>query len=98
MLERNAAIGKILGEAAPGCEIQLVGFLELCKISFEPRPFSQQPENTTLIEYADVIFPHHIIDRRQLCAIADKHRCQTSEPVFHDDTCGIGIAIAKPAR
>src|SRR2546429_7058342 len=98
MLERNAAVGEVLSEAAPGCEIELVGFLELRQVSFESWSLGEQTENTPLIEHADVILPHHVIDGRQLCAVANQHGCQTGEPVSHTTTCGIGIATANPAR
>src|SRR4051794_26645098 len=98
MLEGNAPIGEILRKSSPGCEVELIGLLELCQVAFEPRSFGKQPENAPLVEHADVVLPDHVIDRRELRAVADQDGRETSEPVSHEAACGMGIATAQPAR
>ena len=67
VLERNAAVGEILREAAPGGEVELVGLLQLRQIAFETRPFGQQAEDAPLVEHVDVVFPDHVIDGARAC-------------------------------
>src|SRR5260370_27743689 len=98
MLKRNAAVGEVLRESAPRREIQLVGLLQLRKITFQARTLGEQPEDAALVEHADVVFPHHVVDSRQLLAVAHQDGRETSEAISHDGACGIGIATAKPAR
>ena len=98
VFEWNAAAGKVLRETAPACEVQLLGVLELVQVAFQTRPFGEQPEDAPLVEDVDVVLPDHVVDGRQLFAIAHQDGRQTSEPVSHEGACGIGIATAKPAR
>ena len=86
MFERNAAAGVILREAAPGGEIQLVGFLQLREIAFQARSFGQQAEDAPLIEHVDVVFPHHVIDGGKPLAVADQRGRQAREAIVHGPT------------
>ena len=102
VFERNAAAGEVLRESSPGGEVQAFGFLQLRQISVEPRTFGQQPEDAPLIEHVDVILPHHVIDGRELLAVADQRGREAGEAIFHaavlPGVSGIGIASANPAR
>ncbi len=96
MLERNATPGVILREAAPGCEIQLVGFLQLRQIAFQARTLGEQPEDAPLIEDIDVVLPHHVVDGRQLLAVADQRGSEAGEAIFHAATRqGIGTVSGE---
>src|SRR5215472_11324389 len=86
MLERNPAPRKILGEPAPGSEIEFLRFLELREISIEPRAFCQQTKDPALIEHVHMVLPHHIIDWREFLAVANESRSEAGEPVFHQFT------------
>src|SRR5579871_70016 len=98
MLERNAAIGKILRKTAPGGEVQFGGFLELREVAVEPRTFGEQLENAVLGQHVDLVLPDHVVNGRKPVAVADQDRRQACQPVPHDDACqGTGIASANPA-
>ena len=99
MFERQTAAGEILGESAPRGEVQLVGFLELREVAFQARALGQQAENAALVEDVDVILPHHVIDGRQLLAVADQRGSQACDAILHAGTfSGTGSESAKPAR
>src|SRR5580704_3491749 len=99
MFKRDAAAGVVLREAAPGSEIQLVGFLELREITFQARTFGQEPEDAPLVENIDVVLPDHVIDRREPLAVADQSGGQARQPIVHAATRqGMGMVTANPAR
>ena len=83
MFERDAALGVILCESTPGGEVELLRFAKLTQIAFQTRSLRKQPEDPVLIEDVDLVFPDHVVDRRQLVAIADQERCQTCYAIFH---------------
>src|SRR5205807_8224841 len=64
MFEWNPAVGEVLGEPAPGGKVQLVGLFQLREISLEARTFGEQFKNAALVEYAHVVLPDHVVDRR----------------------------------
>src|SRR5262249_37109485 len=100
MLKRNAPAGEILRKAAPGREIELVGFLKLAEIGVQPRSLCQQFENAPLIEHVHMILPDHVVDRRQPLAVPDQHGSQTCQPISHEVAAlsGTGSASATPDR
>jgi hypothetical protein len=98
VLERDAAAGEVLREAAPGSELELVGGLELGQVAVQARSFGEQAEDAPLVEHVDVVLPDHVIDGAQLAAVPDQQRRQTCEAVSHQLTSGSGMETAKPAR
>src|SRR5260370_19952907 len=83
MLERDAELGVIWCEAAPGCDVGLVGLLQLGEIAFEAWSFGEEPEEAVLVEDVDLVAPDHVIDGREFAAIADEGRGQACDAVFH---------------
>src|SRR5262249_31901872 len=99
VLKRNPPVGKVLRESAPRSEIQLFRLLQLRQVSFEPRPFSQQAEDSPLVENVYLVLPDHIVDGRQFTAVAHECGSEAGKAVSHQLTsCGRGMASAKPAR
>ena len=98
ILERHAAAGEILREAAPTGEIQLLGVLELREIAFQARTFGQQAEDAPLVEHVDVVLPDHVVDGAEFAAVTDQQRGQACEAIAHQCTSGSRMESAKPAR
>src|SRR6476661_3416627 len=99
VLERNAAIGEVLRKTAPGSKIELLCTLDLLQIIFQPRALGEQPEDASLIKNVDLVFPNHVIDRREFLPIADEGRSQSSESILHEcNRQGTSTETAKPVR
>ena len=99
VLERDPACRIVLCKSAPGGEIELVGFLQLTEIAFEPRTFGKQAKDPVLVEDIHVIAPNHVINWRELAAVADEGGRQARDGVSHcAPRHGMGTVTAKPAR
>src|SRR4051812_9641727 len=83
MLERNTALREILCETAPRSEIKLVRLTKLGQVSVKARAARQQFENPILVKNVYLVFPNHVIDGRELPAITDQERRESSDFIVH---------------
>jgi hypothetical protein len=83
MIQTESGGRRSLGEAAPGGEVEFLGFAELEQVAVEARAFGEELENAPLIEDVDLVFPDHVIDGREAIAVAHERGGEDGEVVRH---------------
>lgn len=81
--QRNAPQRGTLREAAPILKVELFGFKQLGQIAFKHGPLGHQSKNLRLVENIYMVFPDHVVDRRQSLPVAHQRGREDGGTIAH---------------